>query len=73
MHTEGIPSKVRSPTATARYAAVERRCAQLEAVVERQARDLTIQFKRIAQLQAELDQMRVAAEHVRDWIAAQKR
>ena len=39
-----------------RFADHEERLAHVEVVVEKQSKELDIQFKRIAQLQAELDQ-----------------
>jgi uncharacterized coiled-coil protein SlyX len=48
-----------------RFADHEERLAHVEAVVERQTKELEIQFKRIAQLQAELDQKRMATDSVK--------
>jgi predicted component of type VI protein secretion system len=48
-----------------RFADHEERLAHVEVVVEKQSKELDIQFKRIAQLQAELDQKRVATDNVK--------
>jgi uncharacterized coiled-coil protein SlyX len=47
-----------------RFADHEERLAHVEVVVEKQSKELEIQFKRIAQLQAKLDQKRVATDKV---------
>jgi hypothetical protein len=43
----------------------EERLGHVEAVVGKQSKELEIQFKRIAQLQAELDQKRIATDNVK--------
>jgi hypothetical protein len=48
-----------------RFTDHEERLAHVEAVVEKQSKELEIQFKRIAQLQAELDQKRMATDSVK--------
>jgi hypothetical protein len=47
-----------------RLAEFAERFERLDALTAKQGRDLEIQFQRIAQIQAELDQMRSAAANV---------
>jgi hypothetical protein len=44
---------------------LEARIARIEALCQQQARNAEIQFKRIAQLQAEVDEMRAASANVK--------
>jgi hypothetical protein len=43
---------------------LEERIRRIEALTEKQAKELEIQFRRIAQMQAELDEQRAAAANV---------
>jgi hypothetical protein len=45
---------------------LEARIARIEALCEQQAKNAETQFKRIAQLQAEVDEMRAASANVKE-------
>ena len=49
------------------------RFKRIEALVEQQVQDLQIQFQRIAQLQAEVDELRVKVENVKEWLAERRK
>ena len=46
---------------------LEERVKQVEARCARLAQDAEIQFRRIAEMQAELDELRAKSENVREW------
>jgi hypothetical protein len=56
----------RPGTPASRIAQLEARVAEIEALADRQTKELETQFKRIAQLQADLDHVRLAWAQVRD-------
>jgi hypothetical protein len=49
-----------------RIAALKETVRRIEALTEKQAKDLQIRFQRLAQIQAVLDERRIASENVRD-------
>jgi hypothetical protein len=57
----------------ARLFQLERQLERIDGVVQRQARELEIQFKRIAQLQAETDEMRAASANAAEFLSTRKR
>jgi uncharacterized coiled-coil protein SlyX len=51
---------------------LEARTSHLEALLTEQAHTLAIQFERIAQLQAEIDEMHAKAANVREFIGQRR-
>lgn len=51
-----------------RIAALEKAVRRIEALTANQAKELEIQFQRIAQIQAELDKRRIASENVKEYV-----
>lgn len=49
-----------------RIETLEATIRRIEALMEKQAKELQIQFQRIAQIQAELDARRIASENVKE-------
>lgn len=49
-----------------RIAALEQAVRRIDALTAKQTKELEVQFQRIAQIQAELDERRIASENVRE-------
>jgi hypothetical protein len=56
-----------SRSTAARTAQLEARIARIEELSVRISHQLDVQFKRIAQLQAEVDEMRAAAQNIKEF------
>jgi prefoldin subunit 5 len=67
MPTQQLERRIAALEASVRrIEALEATIRRIEALTEKQAKELQIQFQRTAQIQAELDERRIASENVKE-------